>query len=124
MMIARNAPSTVVIRDTETSSSSKFPLMSSRTGQSGLLFAAEVQTKAAENANEQKNASNKAVIWKVNGNVNLLGARERIGRSTLMMLLMMMMMVMMMVMMMTRIMLMSMLRPITNYLLPATCCLR
>ena len=77
----------VVISDTEMPRS-KFPHMSSRTGQSGLLFAAEVQKKAAENANEQKTASNKAVIWKGHGNVNLLGARERIGWSTLMMMMM------------------------------------
>ena len=67
MAVAGNAPSTVVISDTEMSRS-KFP---SRTGQSELLLAAEVLGKAAENANEPKTASNKAVIWKGHGNVNL-----------------------------------------------------
>ena len=91
MMIAGNAPSTVVISDTEMSRS-KFPQMSSRTGQSELLRVDEVLDKAAENANEPKTASNKAVIWKGHGNVNLWGARERIGWITLMLMMMMMLM--------------------------------
>ena len=52
-------------------SRSTFPQMSSRTGQSELLRVDEVLDKAAENANEPKTASNKAVIWKGHGNANL-----------------------------------------------------
>ena len=68
--IAGNAPSTVVISDTD-QSRSKFSQMSSRTGQSERLLAAEMLGKSAEIANEPRTASNKTVIWKGHGNVNL-----------------------------------------------------